>query len=60
MTTESAEDSYLTAAEVCRMLRITDRTLFRYQKAGMISPLILPGGHRRFLRSDVEQLLAAS
>ena len=59
MNTQSAE-SYMTAAEVCDFLRITDRTLYRYQQSHRLTPLLLPGGHRRFRRSDVEQLLAAS
>ena len=42
------------------MLKISERTLWRYQDDGHISAVRLPSGHRRFLRADVESLLAAS
>ena len=48
----------MTPGEVCRLLKISERTLWRYQDDGHIKAVRLPSGHRRFLRSDVEQLLA--
>ncbi len=49
---------YLTATETAAALTISPRTLWRYQAQGIITPHRLPHGHRRFLRSDVEALIA--
>jgi excisionase family DNA binding protein len=53
-------DAYLTPRQACALLSISARTLYRYQDAGQITPLILPNGHRRFRRSDVEALLGVT
>lgn len=59
MTTanEVSEHEYLTPAQVCQLLKISTRTLWRYQDAGAITPVLLPSGHRRFRRVDVDQLV---
>lgn len=54
-----AEAAYMTPAEACALLRISERTLWRYQEDGHISAVRLPSGHRRFRREDVERLVAA-
>lgn len=48
----------LTPAEVLAMLRISRRTLERYIDRGELPAFYLPGGHRRFKRSEVEGLLS--
>lgn len=54
---DSATDAYLTPAQACARLCISERTLWRYQFDGRIVAHRLPSGHRRFLASDVEALL---
>lgn len=56
--THDGPSAYMTPAEVCRLLKISERTLWRYQDDGHIKAVRLPSGHRRFLRVDVEQLLS--
>lgn len=56
--TTSPEPEYLTPAEAAARLRISPRTLWRYQSDGRITPVTLPSGHRRFRRADIEALLA--
>jgi excisionase family DNA binding protein len=48
----------MTPSEVCELLRISDRTLWRYQSDGRIEAILLPSRHRRFRRADVEALIA--
>lgn len=55
-----ASDAYLTTAQACALLSIHRSTLYRWQHEGHLSPLILPNGHRRFRRSDVEALLVVT
>jgi len=40
-------------AEAEAMLGVTRRTLMRYEKAGRITAVRLPSGHRRFTRAAV-------
>lgn len=49
-------DDVLTAKEAANLLRVTVKTLERWEKAGKISATRLPGGHRRFSRAEVEAL----
>lgn len=58
-TSDDAPDAYMTPAEVCALLRISERTLWRYQDDGHITAVRLPSGHRRFRVADVERLVAA-
>ena len=44
----------MTAAETCRYLRITSRTLYRYLQSRQI-PAFKLGKEWRFVRSDLEQ-----
>jgi excisionase family DNA binding protein len=56
MQSKSAHDDLMTAAETCRYLRITPRTLYRYiQDRSM--PAFKLGKEWRFVRSDLEQWL---
>jgi excisionase family DNA binding protein len=58
-TQDDAPSAYMTPAEVCALLKISERTLWRYQDDGHIAAVRLPSGHRRFRREDVERLVAA-
>jgi excisionase family DNA binding protein len=44
----------MTAAETCRYLKITSRTLYRYLRSRQI-PAFKLGKEWRFVRSDLEQ-----
>ncbi len=47
----------LTTSEAAQLLRVSRQTLWRMSKSGKIRSSITAGGHRRFIRSDVEALL---
>jgi excisionase family DNA binding protein len=47
----------LTSNEAAELLRVTVKTLERWEKAGKLIPNRLPGGHKRYRRSDLDDLL---
>ena len=47
----------LTPAEVASLFRVDPKTVTRWAKAGKISSIQTPGGHRRFRESEVRALL---
>jgi excisionase family DNA binding protein len=47
----------LTPAEVASLFRVDPKTVTRWAKAGKIGARRTLGGHRRFLRTEVEALL---
>ena len=51
------EDRLLTPGEVAEMFRVDPKTVTRWAAAGRISSIRTPGGHRRFLESEVRALL---
>ncbi len=51
---KKSRDELLTAAETCRYLKITPRTLYRYLSAGSL-PAFKLGKEWRFVRSDLEK-----
>lgn len=48
---------YLTPGEVAALFRVNTRTVTRWALAGKISVTRTPGGHRRFLRTEIHALL---
>ena len=49
----------LTTAQVARMLGVSTTTVLAYVDKGVLTPYRrLPSGHRRYLRADVEALVA--
>lgn len=44
----------LTPAEVAAVMRCDPKTVTRWAKSGKLAFFRTPGGHRRFLRADVE------
>lgn len=50
-------EGLLTPAEVAGLFRVDPKTVARWAKAGKLSPIRTPGGHRRFYASQVEALL---
>jgi excisionase family DNA binding protein len=53
----TAEDRLLTPAEVALMFRVDPKTVTRWAKAGRLTSLRTPGGHRRFRETEVRALL---
>lgn len=48
-----AIDQLLTPAEVAAILFVDPKTVTRWARAGKLDAIRTPGGHRRYLRSDV-------
>jgi hypothetical protein len=56
-TRVDAFEPHYTSAEVCNILRITDRTLRNYMKKGWITPLVTPTHKLLFPRSTIQKFL---
>ena len=53
----AADDGvYLGAGEAARMLKVSPKTVSRWADKGLITCVTTLGGHRRFLRSTLEQI----
>jgi excisionase family DNA binding protein len=48
----------LTPQEVATMFRVDPKTVTRWAKAGKLTSVRTPGGHRRFSEAQVRALLA--
>lgn len=57
MTTTLESEPLLTPAEVGILFRVDPKTVTRWAKAGRLSCIRTPGGHRRYLESEVRALL---
>jgi excisionase family DNA binding protein len=58
-TDPSQADALLRPAEVAALLYVDPKTVTRWAIAGKINSIRTPGGHRRFLRSEVLALMTA-
>lgn len=60
MTTETvpAAERRLTPAEVAALFRVDPKTVTRWAKAGKLSSIRTPGGHRRYRESEVRSFLS--
>jgi excisionase family DNA binding protein len=47
----------LTPAEVATLFRVDPKTVTRWARAGLLTSRRTPGGHRRYLESEVRALL---
>lgn len=45
--------------EVAAMFRVDRKTVTRWARAGKLSCVVTPGGHRRYREAEVRALLAA-
>jgi excisionase family DNA binding protein len=52
--------SLLTPAEVATMFRVDPKTVTRWARAGKLAAVRTLGGHRRYLETEVRELLAAT
>jgi excisionase family DNA binding protein len=50
-------DPLLTAGEVARLFKVNTKTPGRWARAGLVASVRTPGGHRRFRRSVIRELL---
>ncbi|MFC4556298.1 BldC family transcriptional regulator [Georgenia faecalis] len=57
MNDKYAEDTLLTPGEVAARFRVDPKTVTRWANAGKLSAVRTLGGHRRYRRSEVEELL---
>ena len=53
----NTSQNMLTISEVSRTLGVTTQTLRKWDKSGKLTPVRTLGGHRRYLRSDVDRVL---
>jgi excisionase family DNA binding protein len=51
-------DKLLTAGEVAVLFRVDPKTVTRWAKAGKLTSIRTPGGHRRYREAEVKALLA--
>ena len=51
---------WLSLRDACRLLDVSDTTLRQWADAGHLRVYRTPGGHRRFLREDVESMTTAA
>ena len=54
---DSAQREYLTPREAAQMLGVSPKTVVRWAAEGRISSLVTLGGHRRFKRDEIVELL---
>ena len=57
---QAAHDRLLTPSEVASLFRVDPKTVTRWAKAGRITSVRTPGGHRRFRESEVRELLTTA
>ena len=43
--------------EIVKRYKLSRHTLLNYEKTGILKTYKTPGGHRRFLESDIKKLL---
>lgn len=51
------EDPLLTPGDVSRLLNVDPKTVARWARAGKLTCVWTPGGHRRYRASEVEKYL---
>lgn len=52
-----AQHELMTAGEVADIFRVNPKTIGRWAKAGRLGYIQTPGGHKRYRREEVMQLL---
>lgn len=55
--TDAGGDQYLTPSQVASVLHVSPKTVSRWAALGFLPCLVTLGGHRRFRRNDVEEIL---
>ena len=57
MTERRTPEPLLTPFEVAALFRVDPKTVTRWADAGKLTSIRTPGGHRRYLESEVRALL---
>lgn len=57
---ENGSEILLTPAEVAAVFRVDPKTVTRWAKSGKLTAIRTLGGHRRYRKSEVQQLLKIS
>ena len=60
MNENSHEETLLTPGEVAARFRVDPKTVTRWANAGKLTAVRTLGGHRRYRRSEVDELLVAN
>ena len=47
-----------TVKEFAKLLKVNPATIRRWEKAGIVNPIILPNGYRRYTDEDYNKLVA--
>jgi excisionase family DNA binding protein len=50
------QPSYLRAAQAAELLHVSPKTISRWARDGKLGHVVTLGGHRRYLREDIERL----
>lgn len=58
MSTRIEGPKLLTPAEVAHLFRVDPKTVTRWAKAGRLTSIRTVGGHRRYLQTEIEKMLA--
>lgn len=53
-------DPLLTSSEVAALFRVDQKTVSRWVGAGRVPSLLTPGGHHRFRRSVIDEILSGA
>jgi excisionase family DNA binding protein len=53
----SEKNALMTPGEVAKLMRVDPKTVTRWAVAGKIRSVTTPGGHRRFHRDDIAELM---
>jgi excisionase family DNA binding protein len=48
---------FLTSSQVATLVGVDRKTVIRWSDKGLLPHILLPSGHRRYRRSDVEHIL---
>jgi excisionase family DNA binding protein len=60
MNRPTDQEVLLTPAEVAKLFRVDPKTVTRWAKAGKLTAIRTLGGHRRYRKSEVQNLLTVS
>ena len=60
MNRPTDQEVLLTPAEVAKLFRVDPKTVTRWAKAGKLTAIRTLGGHRRYRKSEVQNLLTGS
>lgn len=51
------QEEWLSTADATKRAGVSVSTLYRYEEAGLLSPVRTPGGHRRYRASEIDALM---